>query len=155
VNGVLQDVAKGHIIQPESRVTHTNKLAPHLYKVTLSRVLPRCSEVVPPFQLEGEDDDELDLEGCMGHILLWPKGQIRLGAEDTTPKTTTPVGPPAPRNVLAPDPDMMNMAQEPDEDFLDDFLNPDCGDDVYMQPLDQAGGLAKKPNCTTRLLFSS
>src|SRR3954471_18862010 len=95
VNNELVDVAKGKIVQPGNPLFHGTQMPPNLFRVQLVRVLPGCDELLPPIRPVGADDDDvMTLSACLiGWPLLWPKSQIRLGAGDTTPKTTPPVVP--------------------------------------------------------------
>ena len=94
VGGELVDVAKGRIIQPGNPVFHGNPMPPTIYRVEVVRVLPGCDELLPPIRPAGADDyDVMTLSACVSWPLLWPKSQIRLGAGDTTAKTTPPVVP--------------------------------------------------------------
>jgi len=127
----------------------------------------------------------MTLSACVSWPLLWPKSQIRLGAGDTTPKTTPPVVP-APSHgknaatlpdmpdiPMAQDPDM-HMAQDPDDDDNDDgtFTNVDkyfsehgYGDEFLGPPSQEPNPTkdvcdlartAEKPSCNRRrLAFSS
>src|SRR4051812_8875073 len=94
VNNELVDVAKGKIVQPGNPLFHGTQMPPNLFRVQLVRVLPGCDELLPPIRPVGADDDDvMTLSACLSWPLLWPKSQIRLGAGDTTPKTTPPVVP--------------------------------------------------------------
>ena len=77
----------------------------------------------------------MPLSACLSWPLLWPKSQIRLGAGDTTLKTTPPVVPAPSRPhgktaVTVPDIPMpldpnMHMAQDRNDDDDDTFANVD------------------------------
>ena len=180
VGGELVDVAKGRIVQLGNRVFHGNPMPPTLYRVELVRVLPGCDELLPPIRPVGADDDDvMTLSACLSWPLLWPKSQIRLGAGDTTPKTTPPVVPAPSRphgKTAATVPDIpmpldpnMHMAQDPDDND-GTFTNVDkyfaehgYGDEFCGPPSQEPNqddrdlaGTAEKPNCNRRrLAFSS
>ena len=178
VNNELVDVAKGKIVQPGNPVFHGNPMPPTVYRVQLVRVLPGCDELLPPIRPAGADEDDvMTLSACLSWPLLWPKSQIRLGAGDTTPKTTPPVVPaPSHGKTAATLPDMpdmhmaqdpgMHMAQDPDDDDNDDgtftkvdkYFNEHGWDDEFMGPPSQEPNpaTAEKPNFNRRrLAFSS
>ena len=67
VNGELKDVAKGKIMTPLNRIFHGRPMADDVFRVTISRALPACGSLYPPFQPD-EADSELRLEQCV----LWP-----------------------------------------------------------------------------------
>ena len=92
VNNELVDVAKGKIVQPGNPLFHGTQMPPNLFRVQLVRVLPGCDDLLPPIRPVGADDEDvMTLSACLSWPLLWPKSQIRLGAGDTTPKTTPSV----------------------------------------------------------------
>ena len=94
MNDELVDVAKGKIVQLGNPVFHGKPMPPTMYRVQLVQVLPGCDELLPPIRPAGADEDDLmTISACLSWPLLWPKSQIRLGAGDTTPKTTRPVVP--------------------------------------------------------------
>lgn len=174
VNNELKDVAKGHIISPGNRMYHNKPLPPELCKVILDVVLPGFDDVDPPIQPHGADE-HLPLGQCFRWTMAWPKSQIRLGTGGTTPRETPPIvtapshgkkvamqPSSAPRHVAA-DPGM-NMAQDPDDVDIADFID-DHGytDDHFMPPFEETYlakecrdqvGPAEKANCNKRL-FSS
>ena len=85
VNDELVDVAKGRIVQPGSRVFHSNQMPPTVYRVQLVRVLPGFDDMLPPYRPHGaHEDDVMTLSACVSWPMLWPKSQIRLGAGDNT-----------------------------------------------------------------------
>ena len=94
VNNELVDVAKGKIVQPGNPLFHGTQMPPNLFRVQLVRVLLGCDELLPLIRPVGADDDDvMTLCACRSWPLLSPRSQIRLGAGDTTPKTTPPVVP--------------------------------------------------------------
>ena len=185
MNDELVDVAKGKIVQPGNPLFHDTQMPPNLFRVQLVRVLPGCDDLLPPNRPVGADDDDvMTLSACLSWPLLWPKSQIRLGAGDTTPKTTPPVvSAPSHGKTAATLPDMPDipMAQDPnmhmEQDLNDDdhddgltFSNVDKYfaehgyDDEFLGPpsqepnptKDDLAGTAEKPNCNRRrLAFSS
>ena len=58
---------KGKVVTPLNRVSHGRPMADDLLRVTLSRVLPGCSGLDPPYQ-PAEADSELNLKQCV----IWP-----------------------------------------------------------------------------------
>ena len=66
VNGELKDVAKGKIVTSLNRVFHGRPMADDVFRVTISRALPGCGSLYPPFQPD-KADSELNLKQC----LLW------------------------------------------------------------------------------------
>jgi hypothetical protein len=110
---------------------------------------------MPPFQPEGDEDEEPKaLRQCFGHIMLWPKSQIHLGAGSTAPRITPPVVP-GPSHVVAdPEPDMQ-MAQDPNDD--DDEVDVDAYiNTAYCDGLDDFEGPSdKRQTITKRLSFHS
>src|SRR3954471_21608322 len=118
----------------------------------------------------------MTLSACLSWPLLWPKSQIRLGAGDTTPKTTPPVVPAPSRPhgktaTTVPDIPMpldpnMHMAQDQNDDDDDTFANVDRYfadhgyDGDFMGPPSQEpnptkdvrdlAGTAEKPSCNGR-----
>ncbi|MCL8557263.1 hypothetical protein NAB29_19295, partial [Proteus mirabilis] len=183
VNNELVDVAKGKIVQPGNPLFHGTQMPPNLFRVQLVRVLPGCDELLPPIRPVGADDDDvMTLSACLSWPLLWPKSQIRLGAGDTTPKTTPPVVPAPSRphgKTAATVPDIpmpldpnMHMAQDQNDDDDDTFANVDqyfadhgYGGDFMGPPSQEPNptkdvrdlaGTAEKPSCNRRRLqFSS
>ena len=169
VNDELVDVAKGRIVEPSKRVFHGNPMPPAMYRVELVRVLPGYDELLPPIRPAGADEDDvMTLGACFNWQLLWPKSQIRLGAGDTTPKTTPPVVPaPSHGKTAATLPNMPDipMAQDPDDDDNDegtfanvdmyfaehgydgDFMGPPSQDPNPTKDDRDLAGTAEKPNC--------
>ena len=84
VNGELKDVAKGKIVTPLNRVFHGSPMADDVFRVTISRALPGCGSLYPPFQPD-EADSELNLEQCVLWPMIWPKALIRVDPSVTTP----------------------------------------------------------------------
>lgn len=168
MNGELIDVAKAKIVQPSNRQLHGTPMQPDVYRIQLVRVLSSYDDVLPPFQPHGADEDEvLTLQHCFNWSMVWPKGQIRLGARDTTPQTappavpvpshgkTTPTVPPS-ADVdmqMAPDPN-----DGPDEDST--FANLDCNFDFGVMDYDLSiqpsqAAAEGKTYCNKRRLFCS
>jgi hypothetical protein len=112
---------------------------------------------MPPFHPEGDEDEEPKaLRQCFGHIMLWPKSQIRLGAGSTTPRITPPVVP-GPNHVVAdPDPDMQ-MAQDPNDDDDDEVDIDAYINTAYCDGLNdlEEGPSDKRQTITKCLLFHS
>ena len=174
MNIELVDVAKGKIVQLGNPLFHGTQMPPNLFRVQLVRVLPGCDDLLPPIRPIGADDDDvMTLSACLSWPLLWPKSQIRLGAGDTTPKTTPPVVPapshgktPAtlPDMHMAQDPDM-HMAQDPYDDdnddgtltnvdkyfsehgYGDDFMGPPSQEPNPTKDVCDLARTAEKPSC--------
>ena len=185
VNNELVDVAKGKIVQPGNPLFHGTQMPPNLFRVQLVRVLPGCDDLLPPIRPVGADDDDvMTLSACLSWPLLWPKSQIRLGAGDTTPKTTPPVVPAPSRPhgktaVTVPDIPMpldpnMHMAQDQNDDDDDDdtfgnvdqyfaehgydgdFMGPPSQEPNPTKDVCDLARTAEKPSCNRRrLAFSS
>ena len=50
VNGELKDVAKGKIVTPLNHIFHGRPMADDVFRVAISRALPGCAGLYPPFQ---------------------------------------------------------------------------------------------------------
>jgi hypothetical protein len=61
VDGELKDVAKGLIIEPKKRVSHTVSMDDSLFTVSIARVLPGFESLAPPFQPEDADGSQMGL----------------------------------------------------------------------------------------------
>ena len=116
----------------------------------------------------------MTLSACLSWPLLWPNSQIRLGAGDTTPKTTPPVVPaPSHGKTAATLPNMpdIHMAQDLDDDngtftnvykyfaehgYGHEFFEPPSQEPNPEKDVRDLAGSAEKPNCNMRRLeFSS
>ena len=86
VGGELKVVAKGTIIQPKNRVIHGKPMSDSLHRVCVASVLSGCYDVDPPVQPEGAEE-HMTFGGCHDWTFLWPKTQICLAVEVTTPQT--------------------------------------------------------------------
>jgi hypothetical protein len=75
MDGELKLVAKGTLIQPESRTMHNNPMDDVVMKVKLARVLSRCDDIDPPYKLQGAEEHKT-LGGCHNWPMTWPKAQI-------------------------------------------------------------------------------
>jgi hypothetical protein len=140
---MLKDVATGNIMQSGNRMFHGGQMPSNVLRVQVALTLRGCDHVMPPFQLEGDEDEELKaLRQFFGHIMLWPKSQIRLGAGSTAPCITPPIMP-GPSHVVAdPDPDMQ-MAHDPNDD--DDDVDVDAYiNTAYCDGLDDLEGPSDK-----------
>src|ERR1041385_5691149 len=102
VDEELVDVAVGRIFQPGIRVFHGNPMPDNVYKVQLIRVLDGYGELLPPYRPpEAEDEDVMDLHGCLNWSMLWPKCHIRLGVGNySTPPPVVPAPRPLNRHRL-------------------------------------------------------
>ena len=136
-------------------------MAPDVFRVKYSLVLPGYEGLEPPSQPQGWDADNPAVLGTgFGYMFLWPKKQIRLGTEGrgTTPEAAQPAH------------EDIEMAQNPtdndeiDEHFGDQFLNTKFGDDYEEQGCQftqkvvepqTAPGPSAKPTCQVRLFPSS
>jgi hypothetical protein len=86
---------------------HGRQMPSNVLRVQVDRMLWDCDHVMPPFQPEGDEDEEPKaLRQFFGHIMLWPESQIRMGAGSTAPRITPPVVPGRSHVVADPDPDM-------------------------------------------------
>ena len=182
VNNELVDVAKGKIVQPGNPLFHGTQMPPNLFRVQLVRVLPGCDDLLPPIRPVGADDEDvMTLSACLSWPLLWPKSRIRLGAGDTTPKTTPPVMPAPSRPhgktaTTVPDIPMpldpnMHMAQDQndydddtfgnvDQYFADhgydgDFMGPPSQEPNPTKDVCDLARTAEKPSCNRRRLASA
>ena len=88
VDGELVDVARAEIVQPLEPLFHGNPMDPNFFRVKVAHALPGHESFDPP-QQPLEVDGQLLLAQTKGHLMLWPKSQIRLG--EGTPQTT-PLG---------------------------------------------------------------
>ena len=178
----LVDVARGRIVQLGHREFHGNPMPSNVYRIQLIRVLDGYDEVLPPYRPHGADDEDvMNLRGCLNWNMLWPKSQIRLGAGDSTPWTTLPVMP-APshgKTTVMPSADPghhptdMYMAQDRSNTNtntlfgrVDEFIEKHaCEIDDFFSPASQEPNLAAKDyhppsgsgemHCNKRRLFSS
>jgi hypothetical protein len=75
MDGELKLVAKGTLIQPESRTMHKNPMDDVVMKVKLARVLSGCDDIDPPYKLQGAEEHKT-LGGCHNWPMTWPKAQI-------------------------------------------------------------------------------
>ena len=57
MNGELKDVAKGIIVQPLGKDSHTKRMGHDFFRVKYDLVLPGYEELEPPSQPEGWNDD--------------------------------------------------------------------------------------------------
>ena len=175
VGGQLKDVAKGSIVQPESRAWHNGTMDPGNMRVKYTMVLPGYEQVEPPSQPAGWDDDDPPavLSTAFGYVFQWPKSQIRLGTEDQhniTPEATRPPHDEA-AHQAQPDEDfemadLDNMAQDPDDGdidpyFGDQFVNTRFSDYYEPAPSGTHDQVAEtqpapaKPPCQVRLFRNS
>jgi hypothetical protein len=98
---------------------HGRQMPSNVLRVQVAQTLRGCDHVMPPFQPEGDEDEEPKaLRQCFGHIMLWPESRICLGAGSTAPRITPPVVPRPSHVVADPDP-YMQMAQNPSNDDVD------------------------------------
>ena len=105
MNEELVDVAVGRIVQPDNRLFHGNPMPTNVYRIQLVRVLDGYDELLPPYRPPGADDEDvMNLRDCLSWNMLWPKCQIRLGAGDSTPRTTPPVVPAPSHGKTSPTP---------------------------------------------------
>ena len=80
MNEELVDVAVGTIVQPGNRVFHSNPMPTNMYRIQLVRVLDGYDELLPPYRpLGADDEDVMDLHGCLSWSMLWPKCHIHWG----------------------------------------------------------------------------
>src|SRR3954469_19374918 len=92
MNEELVDVAVGRIVQPDNRLFHGNLIPTNVYRIQLVRVLDGYDELLPPYRPPGADDEDvMNLRALLRWNMLWLKCQFRLGAGDSTPRTTPPV----------------------------------------------------------------
>ena len=61
-----------------SRKIHHGKIDEDIMRVRLFTVVPEFSDVEPPIQPPGAEEDMV-LRNCTGWMMKWPKTQIRLG----------------------------------------------------------------------------
>ena len=133
----------------------------NVYRIQLIRVLDGYDEVLPPYRPHGADDEDvMNLRGCLNWNMLWPKSQIRLGAGDSTPRTTPPVVPAPSHGKTAATPSAdpghhptdMHMALDQSNtntDILfgrvDEFIEEHgCEVDDFFPPASQEPNLAAK-----------
>ena len=164
VDGELKDVAKGSIIEPKKRVSHTVEMDNSLFTVSIARVLPGFESLAPPFQPEDADGSQMGLGDCKTWTLLWPKSQIRVD-DDTTPEKTPPLGPAPPCHLRTTTqveplalcqnkPEVRGLgnvvADDPiDQDFLNDYAN---DADTSMPDAEKKDRIVQ---CQKSLLFCS
>jgi hypothetical protein len=55
---MLKDVASGSIMQPGNRIFHGRQMPSNVLRVQVARMLQGCDHVMPPFQPEGDEDEE-------------------------------------------------------------------------------------------------
>src|SRR3954467_7823081 len=132
----------------------------NVYRIQLVRVLDGYDELLPPYRPPGADDDEvMNLHDFLYYSMLWTKCQIRLGAGDSTPRTTPPVVPAPSHGKTAPAPSAdpghhpmdMDVAEDRSNTALlfgrvDDFLNDHggCDMDELIEPASQEPNLGAK-----------
>ena len=126
MNEELVDVAVGRIVQPDNRLFHGNPMPTNVYRIQLVRVLDGYDELLPPYRPPGADDEDvMNLRDCLSWNMLWPKCQIRLGAGDSTPRTTPPVVPTPSHGKTAPTPSADPGHHPTDMDVAQDRSNTD------------------------------
>ena len=167
MGGELKDVAKGTIVQPKNRVIHGKPMSDSLHRVCVASVSSGCDDVDPPVQPEGAEE-HMTLGGCHGWTLLWPKTQIRLAVEVTTPQTAQPPAQPPPvvaTNIAAPPspspPPYEGIAHDDDDDDnIDNYINTGGLGGLFMPSIEEPyretrarEDLAGRGTCTQRLVF--
>src|SRR3954466_6232330 len=126
VNEELVDVAVGRIVQPDNRLFHGNPMPTNVYRIQLVRVLDGYDELLPPYRPpRDEGEDVMNLRDCLSWNMLWPKCQIRLGAGDSTPRTTPPIVSAPSHGKTAPTPSADPGHHPTDMDVAQDRSNTD------------------------------
>jgi hypothetical protein len=149
VNGVLKDVGKGTICQPNNPLMHNMPIPAGMFKAALVRPLKGCDDVDPPMQPHGPKE-HYSLRGCIGWPFLWPKSQICLAKEEQHPaalakKTRPPVFIAATKrhqqlavHTTSPPPEHVDVAPNRGDhhgDEIDGFLTTGANEGIYMPPL--------------------
>jgi hypothetical protein len=123
---MVTDVEKGYIVQPLNRMFHCTLMPKHMFRVEVVWVIPGYKDQYPPVP-PADPEEEMNLGGCLGSLMLWPKAIIRLDSTSTTSES----GPSQPRftPAMVPSFAMANPAEPPLEPHfskkqyaLDDFI---------------------------------
>jgi hypothetical protein len=83
IHNVVADVAKGYIVQPLSRTFHYTPMPEHMFRVEVVWVILGYEDqypLVPP----ADPDEDTNLGGCLGSVMLWTKALIRLDSSSTS-----------------------------------------------------------------------
>jgi hypothetical protein len=92
IQNVVTDVAMGYIMKPLSRTFHCAPMLEHMFRVEVVRVMPGYEDQYPSVP-PADPDEETNLGGCLGSIMLWPKALIWLDSTSTSSES----GPSQPR----------------------------------------------------------
>jgi hypothetical protein len=80
---MVTDVAKGYIVQPLDRTFHCALMPEHMFRVEVVRVIPGYEDQYPSVP-PADPEEETNVGGCLGSLMLWPKALIWLDSTSTT-----------------------------------------------------------------------